>query len=142
VIHGAHEDAGIAAGQVLLSEQQLPTAVLASNDRCALGLMRTLGRGGIDIPQELSVVGYDDSHVSNLLHIDLTTVRQDAGRIAERAVRLAGSDDSTTTAGDPRKSPWNQNWSCAAPPDPHDADADIPVPSDSVEHAAALLTGR
>jgi DNA-binding LacI/PurR family transcriptional regulator len=90
VIPGAHdEDAGTAAGQVLLSEQQLPTAVLASNDRCALGLMRTLGRAGIDIPQELSVVGYDDSHVSNLLHIDLTTVRQDAGRIAEQAVRLA-----------------------------------------------------
>jgi len=95
VIHGAHEDAGIAAGQVLLSEQQLPTAVLASNDRCALGLMRTLGRGGIDIPQELSVVGYDDSHVSNLLHIDLTTVRQDAVRIAERAVRLARLDDDS-----------------------------------------------
>jgi DNA-binding LacI/PurR family transcriptional regulator len=74
-------------------------------ERPRLGLIRTLGRAGIDIPQELSVGGYDDSHASNLLHIDLTTVRQNAGRIAEHAVRLAGSDDSTTTAGDPRKSP-------------------------------------
>jgi DNA-binding LacI/PurR family transcriptional regulator len=90
VLRGAHnEDAGMAAGHLLLSDQQLPTAVLASNDRCALGLMRTLARAGIDIPQELSVVGYDDSHLSHLSHIDLTTVRQDARRIAEHAVRLA-----------------------------------------------------
>jgi DNA-binding LacI/PurR family transcriptional regulator len=98
--------------------------------------MRTLGRAGIDIPQELSVVGYDDSHVSNLLHIDLTTVRQDAVRIAERAVRLARLDDDSRR---PTEITLNPKL-VVRTPDPHDADADIPVPSDSVEHAAALLS--
>jgi DNA-binding LacI/PurR family transcriptional regulator len=99
--------------------------------------MRTLGRAGIDIPQELSVVGYDDSHVSNLLHIDLTTVRQDAVRIAERAVRLARLDDDSRRPTEITPEP---KLVVRGTTGPHDADADIPVPSDSVEHAAALLS--
>lgn len=98
VIPGAHdEDAGMAAGRLLLGEALLPTAVLAGNDRCAVGLMHVLGRAGVDIPGDLSVVGYDDSHLSHLSHIDLTTVRQDADRIAEHAVQLAIArlDDNT-----------------------------------------------
>jgi DNA-binding LacI/PurR family transcriptional regulator len=90
VMPGAHnEDAGIAAGQILLAENQLPTAVLAGNDRCAMGLMHALRRADVDVPRDVSVVGYDDSHLSHLSHIDLTTVRQDADRIAEHAVRFA-----------------------------------------------------
>lgn len=86
VIPGHHtEDAGIAAGQTLLARTQLPTAVLAGNDRCALGLIRTLLRAGVDVPQDMSVVGYDDSHLAHLAH-DLTTVGQDAVRLAEHAV--------------------------------------------------------
>jgi DNA-binding LacI/PurR family transcriptional regulator len=88
VIPGEHnEAAGIAAGRLLLEEDELPTAVFASNDRCAIGLLDSLGRAGVDVPGELSVVGYDDSHLSHLSHIDLTTVRQDADGIAERAVK-------------------------------------------------------
>ncbi|GAA0535414.1 LacI family transcriptional regulator [Saccharopolyspora subtropica] len=90
VIPGAHtEDAGVKAGRSLLGERQLPTAVLAGNDRCALGLMRTLAQAGLDVPRDVSVVGYDDSHVSHLAHVDLTTIRQDVDRMAEQAVRLA-----------------------------------------------------
>jgi DNA-binding LacI/PurR family transcriptional regulator len=98
VIPGAHnEDAGIAAGQLFLSENRLPTAVLAGNDRCAMGLMHALGRAGVDVPGDVSVVGYDDSHLSHLSHIDLTTVRQDAGGLAQHAVRSAIErlDDNT-----------------------------------------------
>lgn len=98
VIPGSHnEDAGIAAGQLLLSEDHLPTAVLAGNDRCAMGLMHALGRAGVEVPGDMSVVGYDDSHLSHLSHIDLTTVRQDANHIAQHAVRSAIErlDDNT-----------------------------------------------
>lgn len=88
VIPGAHnEDAGIAAGQLLLAEDELPTAVLAGNDRCALGLLHVLGRAGVDVPGDLSVVGYDDMHIAQLSHIDLTTVRQDVDGMAQRAVQ-------------------------------------------------------
>jgi DNA-binding LacI/PurR family transcriptional regulator len=89
VIPGDHtEDAGIEAGQALLARRQLPTAVLASNDRCAIGLIHTLLLAGVDVPQNVSVVGYDDSHISHLAH-DLTTVRQNAVRMAEHAVGSA-----------------------------------------------------
>jgi DNA-binding LacI/PurR family transcriptional regulator len=84
-----HEDAGMAAAQVLLGEDRLPTAVLTGNDRCAAGLMHTLIRAGLAIPQDISVVGYDDNHLAHLSYLDLTTVRQDANRLAEQAVRRA-----------------------------------------------------
>ena len=90
VIPGAHnEEAGIAAGQTLLGEDSLPTAVLAASDLCAMGLMDALRRGGVEIPRDLSLVGYDDAYLSHLAHIDLTTIRQDSRRIAEHAVHSA-----------------------------------------------------
>ncbi|MBA2813316.1 LacI family DNA-binding transcriptional regulator [Streptomyces sp. KM273126] len=94
VIPGDHtEQSGIEAGELLLSERDsgrpLPTAVLASNDRCAWGLLMALTRAGIDVPRDMSVIGYDDSHLSHLMPIGLTTVRQDAALMAEHAVRFA-----------------------------------------------------
>lgn len=94
VIPGEHtEESGIEAGRLLLAErdrgQALPTAVLAGNDRCAWGLLMALTRAGVEIPRDLSVVGYDDSHLSHLMPIGLTTVRQDAFLMAEHAVRFA-----------------------------------------------------
>ncbi|MGW2378633.1 LacI family DNA-binding transcriptional regulator [Streptomyces sp. NPDC001658] len=94
VIPGAHtEESGIETGRLLLAErdrgQSLPTAVLAGNDRCAMGLLMALTRSGVEVPRDLSVVGYDDSHLSHLMPIGLTTVRQDAGLMAEHAVRFA-----------------------------------------------------
>ncbi|EFL28170.1 LacI family transcriptional regulator [Streptomyces himastatinicus ATCC 53653] len=94
VIPGAHtEESGIAAGHLLVAERDrghpLPTAVLAGNDRCAMGLLMTLARAGIDVPGEVSVVGYDDSHLSHVMPVGLTTVRQDAVRMARYAVRFA-----------------------------------------------------
>ncbi|WP_326762601.1 LacI family transcriptional regulator [Streptomyces phaeochromogenes] len=94
VIPGDHtERSGIETGRLLLAErdqgQPLPTAVLAGNDRSAMGLLMTLTRAGVEVPRDLSVVGYDDSHLSHLMPIGLTTVRQDAGLMAEYAVRFA-----------------------------------------------------
>ncbi|QOV41181.1 LacI family DNA-binding transcriptional regulator [Streptomyces ferrugineus] len=94
VIPGAHtEESGIETGRLLLAERDqgrpLPTAVLAGNDRCAMGLLMTLTRAGVEVPRDMSVVGYDDSHLSHLMPIGLTTVRQDAVLMAEHAVRFA-----------------------------------------------------
>ncbi|QIY93413.1 LacI family DNA-binding transcriptional regulator [Streptomyces sp. S1D4-11] len=94
VIPGDHtERSGIETGHVLLVErdsgQSLPTAVLAGNDRCAMGLLMALARAGVDVPRDMSVIGYDDSHLSHLMPIGLTTVRQDAVLMAEHAVRFA-----------------------------------------------------
>jgi DNA-binding LacI/PurR family transcriptional regulator len=90
VIPGAHnEQAGALAARAMLAEADLPTAVLASNDRCALGLLDVFTRAGVDVPDRLSLIGYDDSHFSDNPRIDLTTVHQDAAGLARQAVRIA-----------------------------------------------------
>jgi DNA-binding LacI/PurR family transcriptional regulator len=88
ILPGDHtEESGATAVRRLLNDERLPTAIFASNDRCAHGVLVTLIRSGVDIPRDVSVVGYDDSAVARLSFIDLTTVRQDVGQIADLAVQ-------------------------------------------------------
>ena len=103
VIPGAHnEDAGAAAARMMLAGPALPTAVLAGNDRCALGILDVFTRAGVAVPQQVSLVGYDDNRLSENPRIDLTTIHQDAPEIACRAVELAVSmvADDTARAAD------------------------------------------
>ena len=102
VIPGAHnEDAGAAAAHSLLKDPELPTAVLAGNDRCALGLLDVFTRSGISVPEDLSLIGFDDSRLSDNPRIDLTTVHQDADGLARHAVRAAVSMLEQTAGGKP-----------------------------------------
>jgi DNA-binding LacI/PurR family transcriptional regulator len=91
VIAGDHtEAAGARAARLLLDEgRPLPSGVVAFNDHCAVGLLDALTRAGVEVPGEVSVVGYDDSGLSRLAHVNLTTVNQDARRQAEHAVAAA-----------------------------------------------------
>lgn len=81
------EESGAAAGRRLLNDVPLPTAIFAANDRCAHGILDTLTRARVDVPGDISVVGYDDSEIARLSFISLTTVRQDATQMAEHAVQ-------------------------------------------------------
>lgn len=85
---GYAEEDGARAARALL-DGPLPTAVLAANDRCAVGLLDVFVRAGVRIPQDVSVVGYDDGDLARLTHIDLTTVNQDARAQARCAVAAA-----------------------------------------------------
>ncbi|MXP22603.1 LacI family DNA-binding transcriptional regulator [Gordonia sp. HNM0687] len=90
VVPGAHnEAAGADAAHVILAGSRLPTAILAGNDRCALGLLDVFTRAGVDIPGEVSLMGYDDSRLSDNPRIALTTIHQDAQGLAEQSVALA-----------------------------------------------------
>lgn len=95
IIPGDHtEEAGtraaaLLAGDGLLAGDRLPTAVMASNDRCAVGFLDALVRRGLKVPDSVSVVGYDDSMLARLAHVDLTSVSQDARDQAGQAVALA-----------------------------------------------------
>jgi DNA-binding LacI/PurR family transcriptional regulator len=92
VIAGDHtEEGGVRAGKELAAAGSRPTAVVASNDRCAVGLLDALIRSGLDVPGDISIVGYDDSTLARLAHIDLTTVNQDAPAQARHAVAAAVS---------------------------------------------------
>ena len=84
---GLTERDGAAAATRMLAERELPTAVFAFNDRCALGVIDVLIRAGISVPQQVSVLGFDDSPLAGLAHVNLTTVRQDAMGLSGAAVR-------------------------------------------------------
>jgi DNA-binding LacI/PurR family transcriptional regulator len=83
---GGTESEGGRAAQDLLRAPRRPTAVITFNDRCAMGLIDALVRTGVHIPAALSVVGYDDSPVARLTHINLTTVSQNTRQLAEHAI--------------------------------------------------------
>jgi DNA-binding LacI/PurR family transcriptional regulator len=87
VLPGDHsEESGASAARRLMSEGQLPTAVFAGNDRCAHGVLDTLVRAGVEVPGEVSLVGYDDSALARLSFINLTTVQQDVTLMADSAI--------------------------------------------------------
>jgi DNA-binding LacI/PurR family transcriptional regulator len=103
---GYDEAAGSAAARELLDD--LPTAVVAANDRSAIGLLDAFVRAGVRVPQDVSVVGFDDSALARLAHIDLTTVSQEGHLQAVRAVDAAlerldeDRDDATESVLAPR----------------------------------------
>lgn len=90
------EEAGVRAAEALLARPVRPTAVVAHNDMMAVGLLLTLRGKGIRVPEDISVVGYDDTRMSALSTIGLTTVSQEpavlASRALERAVARAEGD--------------------------------------------------
>ncbi|MBT0770934.1 LacI family DNA-binding transcriptional regulator [Kineosporia sp. J2-2] len=85
--------AGVAAGGALLDRQHPPTAVFAGSDEIAVGLIEACRRRGVRVPEDLSVVGFDDTQLAEFCSPPLTVVRQplrEMGRVALRtALRLA-----------------------------------------------------
>ena len=61
---GQTENSGAHAASSILLERPLPTAVITFNDRCAMGFMDSMVRARIDIPTDISVIGYDDSPIA------------------------------------------------------------------------------
>jgi len=84
---GATEEDGLRAGQELLHD--LPTAVVAFNDRCALGIWESFRAAGLRVPEDVSVLGYDDSQFARLSYVQLSSVSQDAPLLARAAVERA-----------------------------------------------------
>lgn len=83
---GLSETDGMRAVRALLDVDELPTAVAAFNDRSAVGALYALRAAGLRVPDDVSVVGFDDDRLAALPMVDLTTVRQDAAALARLAV--------------------------------------------------------
>ena len=64
------------------------TAVFASNDQMSLGVLRAMHEAGRRIPEEVSVVGFDDVPEASYFTPPLTTVRQDFGEVGSRSLRV------------------------------------------------------
>jgi DNA-binding LacI/PurR family transcriptional regulator len=85
---GEGEDDGARVARELV-DQGLPDAVITYNDRCAVGVLDVFARLGIAVPEQISVVGYDDSQIARLSYLQLTTVSQDIAVLARLAVQRA-----------------------------------------------------
>ncbi|HEY7618810.1 MAG TPA: LacI family DNA-binding transcriptional regulator [Solirubrobacteraceae bacterium] len=85
---GSDAETGYLAGAQLLDRADRPTAIICLSDVLALGVMRAAAERGVRVPQDLSVVGYDD--ISDARTAALTTVWQPHAAKGEEAVRLLG----------------------------------------------------
>ena len=79
---------GLAAGRSLLDMPQRPSAVFASNDPMALGVMSAAARAGLRIPRDLAVAGFDDTEIAREVWPPLTTIRQPMAAMGEAAAEL------------------------------------------------------
>jgi DNA-binding LacI/PurR family transcriptional regulator len=89
VVKGAFTEAGGLAGMGRLLEGGAPpTAVFVANDLAALGALEAIDAAGLRVPDDISVVGYDDSLLSHVPRISLTTVAQPSAEMGRTAVAL------------------------------------------------------
>jgi LacI family transcriptional regulator len=90
-------DNGLREGLALLDLPEPPTAVFAGSDETALGVIEAARSRGLRVPEELSVVGFDDTQLAKLSSPPLTTIRQplrEMGAVAMRtALRLVAGEE-------------------------------------------------
>ena len=104
VAEGAYTfESGAACAELLLSRTPRPTAIFAGNDETAAGVYRTAYLRGLKIPDDLTVIGFDDSPLASRLCPSLTTMRQpirDMGRVAAEKViaKIAKTDGPSIAA--------------------------------------------
>lgn len=86
-------ESGMRAAERLLDLAPRPTAVFCSNDAMAAGVMHTARQRGLDVPRDLSIVGFDDTAIASYLWPPLTTVRWPIATMARAAaLKLIGED--------------------------------------------------
>jgi LacI family transcriptional regulator len=79
---------GLEAAEKLIAAKPRPTAIFASNDDMAAAAVSVAHRRGLDVPRDLSVVGFDDTAIATTVWPELTTIRQPIATMAETALDL------------------------------------------------------
>jgi LacI family transcriptional regulator len=82
------EQSGYTALLSFLGLRERPTAVFCCNDLMALGAIRAAADRGIGVPEEISVIGYDDIRLSSFVSPRLTTIRQPLDRVGQSAAQI------------------------------------------------------
>ncbi len=83
-----HQEGGEQVGKRLVEMERRPTAMVATEDLIACGIIKRCQASGLSIPDDLSVIGFDNSMPSRLISPALTTVGQDVRRKAKYAVEM------------------------------------------------------
>ena len=82
------EESGYAGASTLLALPEPPTAIFAFNDEMAVGAMRAAWDRGLSVPEDVSIVGFDDLEKAQIVRPALTTVRQPLAEMGRMAVSL------------------------------------------------------
>jgi DNA-binding LacI/PurR family transcriptional regulator len=88
-------------------EKSIPSAVVAQNDRMAIGVISAAREKSIRVPEDLSVIGFDDMPLSSYFCPPLTTIRQDTFMLGREAVRLL-----LQIIEDPKLPPQHRSFPC------------------------------
>lgn len=104
VARGAYSfESGIACGKALLAKPEPPTAIFASNDEMAAGVISAARQLGLEVPRDVSVAGFDDSALASRIVPSLTTIRRPVREMARLAATkliasIDGRDDEARVA--------------------------------------------
>ena len=86
IVQGDYKfESGMRAAEQLLDLSPRPTAVFASNDEMAAGVLHVARQRGLNVPQDLSIIGFDDTPIASHLWPPLTTVRWPIATMARAA---------------------------------------------------------
>jgi LacI family transcriptional regulator len=83
---------GLDAGERLLARTARPSAIFASNDDMAAGAVSAAHKRGLDVPRDISIVGFDDTSILAAVWPPLTTIRQPVAQMAEIAVGILAAE--------------------------------------------------
>ena len=104
IIEGDHTlEGGVAAMEQLLAAKNTPTAVMCSNDMTAIGVMHKLYRAGLRVPDDLSVIGFDDIHISEVTIPPLTTVQMSRFELARSAFHALSAHVDASESSLPKR---------------------------------------
>lgn len=80
---------GLQLTKQLIDKEQRPTAIVVASDPMALGVYKAINNSGLSIPEDISVISFDDSEMNRYLSPTLSSVRMEAEEMGRTAVRLA-----------------------------------------------------
>lgn len=92
---------GFSAATALLQGKRKPTAIFASNDDMAAGALAAAHRMKLEVPRDLSIVGFDDTPLASAVWPNLTTIRQPLNELTRLALELLVQDIRQRRAGKP-----------------------------------------
>lgn len=98
-------ESGLSAAQEISAMAQRPTAVFCASDMVAFGLIAGLTAAGVSVPEDISVIGFDDIELSGFYIPALTTIRQDRRSLGLRSAKLLLAQLVSGTEPAPRRAP-------------------------------------